>query len=87
MTADYHDPEYVLTDAVADLIPTSMLPVTRDETSAVVAWCRDWAEDCEWADTTPVEVSETAARELLRACDRHIDGGLSFVLADVRRRI
>lgn len=59
--------------------------VTTTEAASVLAWCREWAEDCQWADTTPVEVSQTAARELLRACERHIDGGLAFVLADVRR--
>lgn len=74
---------------IADLAGSDY--VTTDEAAAVVAWCREWAADCEWADVldTPEETREwfatVDASELLRSAHRHIDGGIAFVLADVRR--
>lgn len=52
--------------------------VTTTEAAAVVEWCREWV-----ADVYPDEEPDDGA--LLRGCHRHIDGGLRFVLDDVRR--
>lgn len=54
--------------------------VTTDEAAAVIAWCRDWV-----ADVEPDGYQHLTTADILRGCDRHIDGGLAFVLADVRR--
>ena len=55
------------------------MPTDR-ETLAVIAWCHDWAYDTFDEDEVPA-----STLQLLRGCDHHIDGGLAFVLADVRR--
>lgn len=57
--------------------------VTAKEAAAVVAWCREWVADT-YADASD-EAGGYAADYLLRRCDSLIDGGLAFVLADVRR--
>jgi hypothetical protein len=54
--------------------------MTVGETRTAVAWCREWASDT----FEDFDASLTDAA-VLRACHRHIDGGLAFVLADVRR--
>lgn len=53
--------------------------VTEEEGASVLAWLRDWIEDVE----PHRGVMDTPS--LLRVCDRLIDGGIAFVLADVRR--
>ena len=61
--------------------------VSGAEASAVVAWCREWYADVAETFTDGDEYAgeEIGTTALLRGCDRHIDGGLAFVLADVRR--
>lgn len=67
-------------------IRTGSDDVTEAESVAVIAWCREWAKDCEWADIEETnELDDWDVPSLLRNCDKHIDGGLAFVLADVRR--
>lgn len=78
-------------NAVDDIrIRTESLTVTDDEAVAVIEWCREWLEDCgpgTFADLDgeyyPADTLSIPA--LLRGCDKHIEGGLSFVLSDVRR--
>ena len=63
--------------------------VTEQEAVEVVEWCREWYADCVdvFYDSAtgdyagPESISIPA---LLRGCDRHIEGGLRFVLEDVR---
>lgn len=52
-----------------------------DETAAVVTWCREWVADT-FGDGIEHRLSSL---EMLSRCNDHIDGGLAFVLADVRR--
>lgn len=59
--------------------------VTTTEAAAVVEWCREWASDCEWGDVDAEDIAAMNDAAILRACHRRIDGGLAFVLADVRR--
>lgn len=63
--------------------------VTPAEARDVLAWCREWARDT-FEDYRAAEdggyLSEAYTdAHVLRVCDSKIDGGLSFVLADVRR--
>jgi len=55
--------------------------VTRDEAAEVLSWARDWARDT----FSDFEESDHEDAAVLRESNRRIDGGLSFVLADVRR--
>lgn len=59
------------------------LHVTMGEAREVVAWCREWAADCEWVEDVE-EIAGMSDAAVLRACHRHIDGGLADVLSDVR---
>jgi hypothetical protein len=67
--------------------------VTDAEVAAILEWCRDWASDCEWGDADSGKEARDVvtywrimpATDLLRASHKYIDGGLRFVLADVRR--
>lgn len=54
--------------------------VTDSEVTAVIEWCQEWARDCEQGDLFTVNVTN-----LLNVAHRLIDGGLAFVLGDVRR--
>lgn len=58
--------------------------VTDDETRDVIEWCRTFAADCDWQDADAADIAAMDTNVLLRACNRHVDGGLAFVLADVR---
>ena len=62
-------------------IRTGDAAVTEEEGIAVLEWISEWYADCDWRETR--EYLPTTA-ELLRGADRHLDGGLAFVLADVR---
>lgn len=53
--------------------------LTLDEAVAVVEWCREWV-----SDTYPLAYLPPTAL-LLRGCENQIEGGLAFVLEDVRR--
>lgn len=55
--------------------------VSDDDATGVLEWCRLWVADCYGAGTE----DEVGPEALLRYCQRHIDGGLRFVLEDVRR--
>lgn len=62
--------------------------VTTTEAAAVVEWCSEWVRDTfGQPDDEPqtIEGSKLTSQALLRGCQHHIDGGLAFVLADVRR--
>jgi hypothetical protein len=73
-------------NAVDDIrIRANVEHVTDAEALAVIEWCRDFAKDCEWQDIDSHEVDGFDLPSLLRACDRHIQGGIAFVLEDVRR--
>lgn len=76
-----------LSDLVASL--TGDRTVTIAEAADVVAWCREWGADVQLDSFGEHDVSDIAspalAPTLLRLCNRFIDGGLAFVLADVRR--
>jgi len=54
--------------------------VTDDEGEAVHAWLREWLADCEGSEV----VAGMSPAALLGYCDSAIEGGLRFVLADVR---
>lgn len=54
--------------------------VTTTEAAAVLDWCQEWARDCEQGELFMVN-----STNLLHVAHRLIDGGMSFVLADVRR--
>lgn len=56
--------------------------VTTNEARDVLAWCREWCRDT-FAGIHENELTDSAF--VLRRCDALIDGGLAFVLADVRR--
>jgi hypothetical protein len=72
-------------NAVDDIrIRANVEHVTDEEAAAVVEWVRDWARDCQWADVDADGFSLMEVAPLLRYADRHIDGGIAFVLADVR---
>jgi hypothetical protein len=72
-------------DAAATIAAlTGDATVTAIEAGAVIEWCREFARDCEWReDAESIEALPTNA--MLAASNRAIDGGLAFVLADVRR--
>jgi hypothetical protein len=55
--------------------------VSDAEAQVVIASCRDWIADVRIADDDQGDISDA---ELLHMCNRAIDGGLAFVLADVR---
>lgn len=66
--------------------------LTDDEALAVIKWISDWVRQCEWRETVEMTLDEAWAYwdsidlpALIRFSDHHIDGGLAFVLADVRR--
>lgn len=59
--------------------------VTDEEAITVIEWCREWAKDCEWEDVDSNELDDFDVPRLLRSCDKYIDGGIAFVLRDVRR--
>lgn len=65
-------------------------PPTDAEVSAVVEWCGDWVADTFGPGglvvdgVDGVEVAVTPL-QVLRGCERRIEGGLAFVLDDVRR--
>lgn len=61
---------------------TGEATVTDEEASAVLAWCREWVADCGFDNVEDVSTLPDAV--LLAGCNRHVDGGLAFVLADVR---
>ena len=56
------------------------------EVAAVLVWCEEWARDT-FGDEQVDALAGYASPELalLRGCDAKIDGGLPFVLDDVRR--
>lgn len=60
--------------------------VTEAETAEVIAWCREWVadafEDGKDAAYGSMRFSDAA---ILRRVNSRIDGGLAFVLSDVRR--
>lgn len=58
--------------------------VTTNEAQAIIDWCNEWVRDCEWGEGEGVAIA-CGVELFLRSCNRHIDGGLAFVLADVRR--
>lgn len=60
-------------------------PITRDETAAVVTWCREWAADCVWSDVTTRDFDNMSGLAILVSSNTRIVGGLAFVLADIRR--
>lgn len=53
--------------------------VTTTEAATVLEWCREWARDVEHGDLFAVNDSN-----LVHVSHRLIEGGLAFVLADVR---
>src|SRR3954462_11419417 len=55
--------------------------VTEEEAGAVITWLREWLADCEGSQV----VADMDTPALLRYCDAAIEGGIAFVLADVRR--
>lgn len=62
--------------------------VTTMEAAEVILWCSEWVRDTfAQPDDEPqtIEGSKLTDETLLRGCQHHIDGGLAFVLADVRR--
>jgi hypothetical protein len=64
--------------------------VTDAEALAVIQWCQEWYEDSIeiFVDAVTEEYAGPATISLpalLRGCDKHIEGGIAFVLADVRR--
>lgn len=54
--------------------------VTTNEAAEVIEWCQEWARDCEGGHLFTVNDAN-----LLHVSNRLIDGGLAFVLADIRR--
>lgn len=73
---------------LSQAIPATEQSPTGEEYAAVVEWCRGWYEDCEWvavSDEAGDYTSHPTDAELLRGVNIHVDGGLAFVLADVRR--
>ncbi len=68
-------------------IRTNDETVTESEAIAVIEWCRTWLADTYPADDA-VNHSDgeyVTVAEVFRLCDGLIDGGLLFVLSDVRR--
>ena len=80
-------------NAIDDIrIRADVETVTDREAIEVLEWVREWVAECEWRETADLTVSERWAYwsaidipTLIRFADRHIDGGIAFVLADVRR--
>lgn len=84
------------TDAPAETTPAPLVATARNvlatlahdhtvtdaETTSVIEWCREWARDT-FEDFEACEHWNDGA--ILRRCHLLIDGGLAFVLADVRR--
>lgn len=74
-------------ETIHNLVSPTLHPVTDDETAAVVEWCHDWLTDTFPADVEHIanqEGEEVSAVEALRLTHHYCDGGLAFVLADVR---
>lgn len=59
--------------------------VTTTEATAVLEWCRDWVADCYGGREDEDDLAALSDGYVLRKCNRVIDGGLAFVLSDVRR--
>jgi hypothetical protein len=45
--------------------------------SALVAAAREWLSDCDWRDVDSEHIERMPARAILRAVERHYEGGLS----------
>ena len=64
-------------------------PPTHRETRAIIAWCDEWARDTFGVGVRHVNdaagVEALTPLQLLRGCETHLEGGLSSVVADVRR--
>lgn len=61
---------------------------TDAETRMVIAWCDEWARDTfgdDDVDALDHDDENIADVRLLRACHRHLDGGLEHALTDCRR--
>jgi hypothetical protein len=58
---------------------------TIREARAVVDWVREFALDCDWQDADSETIEAMPALDLLRACHRHLDGGLATALDAVRQ--
>ena len=58
--------------------------VSNREALALVAWCRDWARDCDWQDMSADDIDALGALDILRGAHSALDGGLASALDAVR---
>ena len=77
-------------NAVDDIRIRTGSDVTDQEAAEVIEWCREWYADSEnvFYDSASDDYAgpdSITIPALLRGCDKHIEGGLRFVLDDVRR--
>lgn len=83
-------PEHVAADAEREQERRYLEAMTGEDVSTleavqVVAWCREWAADCDWQDADAEEVYAMTGLGILTGSARRLDGGLATALEDVRR--
>lgn len=50
----------------------------------IVKRMRDWLSDCEWRDVNGDDIAEMSAKTVIRAVDKHHEGGVPGFLEDER---
>lgn len=62
---------------------TAVIARVRSEANPAVAAMRSWLADCSWADVDSAQIQAMPDVQILRAVDRHWDGGLTDFLRTV----